>query len=427
MANGLFQKMIQGVDRKDDYAKSTLPTNRFSLFWDVLKGNFFKLVLVNFLILLFFVPLFLLLLMRFNVLSFNAEQLPFSANLFTGYPIVPLPQGQEALLNLLSNRAFYMLFPVAMLIGGIGLSGGLYVIRNLVWTEGVLTLADFWRGIGKNVKSVLATVCLFSLFAVVIMFGVDYINYMIAVGKSVYWFLVLIRTLCYLLLAFGGMMTAYMLTMGVTYNMNIFKLLKNSFMFSFALIITNVIFFFLAALPILLLLWMNLSAFYLIILMMDVFIGVSFALLLWTTYSQWAYDKFINPQIEGAKVDRGIYKKEKTGKESAAFRQYREQKTELLKSMADDHLISTPIKPIDDDIEVTELPEHYTRKDLERLKEQKEKMVADAAAWAEEHKDDEKYKFFTEIKEDAEKKAEERRKKLESYKNASNKRKKGGK
>ncbi len=426
MANGLFQKMVQGVDRKDDYAQSTLPTNRFSLFWDVLKGNFFKLVAINLLVLLFFIPLFLLLLMRFNVLAYNAEQLPFSANLFTGYPIVPLPAGQEALLNLLSNRAFYMLFPVTMMFASIGLSGGLYVIRNLVWTEGVLTLADFWRGIGKNIKSVILAMLFFSLFAVIIMFGVDYINYMLAVGKSAEWFLVLIRTLCYLLLAFGGMMTAYMLTMGVTYNMNIFKLLKNSFMFSFALIITNVIFFFLAALPVLLLLWLDLSAFYLIILMLDVFIGISFALLLWTTYSQWAYDKFINPQIEGAKVNRGIYKKEKAGKESAAFQQYRQQKSELLKTMADDHLISTPIKPIDDDIEVTELPEHYTRKDLERLKEQKDKMVADAAAWAEEHKDDEKYKFFTEIKEEEAKKAEEGRKKLESYKN-SNKRKKGGK
>ncbi|MBR2617602.1 MAG: hypothetical protein IKC56_05175, partial [Clostridia bacterium] len=108
MANGLFQKMIQGVDRKDDYAKSTLPTNRFSLFWDVLKVNFFKLFIVNVLMLLSFVPLFLLIIMRFNALALNAEQLPFSANLFTGYPIIPLPQGQDALLKLLSSRTFYM-------------------------------------------------------------------------------------------------------------------------------------------------------------------------------------------------------------------------------------------------------------------------------------------------------------------------------
>ena len=172
---------------------------------------------------------------------------------------------------------------------------------------------------------------------------------------------------------------------------------------------------------------MNLSTVYLIVIMLDVFIGISFSLLLWTTYSQWAYDKFINPQIEGATVARGIYKKEKAGKESAAFQQYRQQKSELLKSMAEDHLISNPIKPIDDDIVVEELPEHYTRKDLERLKAQKDQMVADAAAWAEEHKEDEKYKFFTEIKEEEQAKAEERRKKLESYKRAAEKRnKKGG-
>ncbi len=429
MANKLFTRLVQGVERKDDYAKSTLPTNRFSLFWDVLKGNFFKLVGVNFLILLSFVPLLFLLLMRFNVLSFNAEQLPFSANLFTGYPIVPLPVGQEEVLVLVSNRVFYMLFPIAMIFGAIGLSGGLYVIRNLVWTEGVLTLADFWRGIVKNFKSVFQAVLLFSLVAVVVMFGTDYIDYLIAIGWQAEWLLMVLKTLCYVLLAFVGMIVAYMFTMGVTYDLSFFKLVKNSFMFTYALIFTNILFFFIAALPILLLFWMGLSTLYLIIIMIDVFIGISYALLVWTTYSQWAYDKFINPQIEGAKVDRGIYKKEKAGKESAAFQQYRLQKSELLKSMAEDHLISTPIKPIDDEIEVTELPEHYTRKDLERLKAQKDKMVEDAAAWAEEHKEDEKYKFFTEIKEEEAAKAAERKKKLDSYKRAAEKRNKnkGGK
>ena len=142
-------------------------------------------------------------------------------------------------------------------------------------------------------------------------------------------------------------------------------------------------------------------------------------------------EEFIQEEMaeEVANPESGVQSTpESEGKESAAFRQYRQQKSEILKTMAEDHLISTPIKPIDDDIEVTELPEHYTRKDLERLKAQKDKMAEDAAAWAEEHKEDEKYKFFTEIKEEEAAKAEARRKKLESYKRASQKRnKKGGK
>ena len=108
--------------------------------------------------------------------------------------------------------------------------------------------------------------------------------------------------------------------------------------------------------------------------------------------------------------------------ESQAFKQYREQKRETLKQLSEDHLVSNPIKPIDDDIVVEELPEHYTIKDLERLKEQKEKMVEDANAWAEEHKNDEKYAVFAEFKKEANEQDEERRKKLETYKKKEQKR-----
>lgn len=38
----------------------------------------------------------------------------------------------------------------------------------------------------------------------------------------------------------------------------------------------------------------------------------AFALLVWLDFAQWAFDKFINPKIEGAKVGRGIYNKDGT-------------------------------------------------------------------------------------------------------------------
>ena len=128
MAN-LFKRLVEGKEKSDDYARSTLPTNRFSLFWDVFKNNFFKLMGVNVFILIFFLPVIFLFLQRSNLVLLSAEKIPFSSNLVTGYPIVPIRPGQEEAINLLANRWFYFMMPIAAIIASIGLSGGLYIIR----------------------------------------------------------------------------------------------------------------------------------------------------------------------------------------------------------------------------------------------------------------------------------------------------------
>ena len=53
----LITRLIEGKEKSEEYARSTLPTNRWQLFWDIFKGNFGKIVKVNLLTLIFFVPL----------------------------------------------------------------------------------------------------------------------------------------------------------------------------------------------------------------------------------------------------------------------------------------------------------------------------------------------------------------------------------
>ena len=44
---GFITRMLEGKERSEEYARSTLPTNRWQLFWDIFKGNFWKIVKVN--------------------------------------------------------------------------------------------------------------------------------------------------------------------------------------------------------------------------------------------------------------------------------------------------------------------------------------------------------------------------------------------
>ena len=73
--------------------------------------------------------------------------------------------------------------------------------------------------------------------------------------------------------------------------------------------------------------------------------------------------------------------------DSAAMREYKRQ----IVAMGKSKLVCRPIKPIDDDLEIYQLPESFSREDLQKLRESKQKVVDDVEAYAEEHKDDEQY------------------------------------
>ena len=90
---GLITRLLEGKEKSEEYARSTLPTNRWQLFWDIFKGNFGKIVKVNLLTLLFFVPLVAVIVIYFLLGEVNATSYPFSANLGIGYPAAP---GQKA-------------------------------------------------------------------------------------------------------------------------------------------------------------------------------------------------------------------------------------------------------------------------------------------------------------------------------------------
>ena len=77
---GFVEKMFFGTEKSEGFARSTLPSNRWELFWDVLKGSFWKLVLINVLMLLFCVPLFLLLMFDDGWLNMYDEKCAWCEN-----------------------------------------------------------------------------------------------------------------------------------------------------------------------------------------------------------------------------------------------------------------------------------------------------------------------------------------------------------
>lgn len=413
--SGFINRLIVGSEKSEGYARASLPSNRWELFWDIFKGRFWKLVVINLLVLLFFVPLFLLIFIRSSVIAGYGASMPFAQGFGVGYQAPVSLVGLEEQIVVNVNLTVYLLLPAVLMIAAVGVAGGAYVIRNMVWTEGIFVANDFWRGIKQNIKQLLVVALLYSLAFYVTVLALSVADFSIASGTGSKWLFVLSQIVSIVFLAFYSIMTMHMITMSVTYELKIRDLLKNSFLFTLGLMPQNVFFLFLGIIPFII---TTLGSFFsaigvIIILLM----GFSLLLLIWTNFCQWAYDKFVNDKVAGAKKNRGIYEKVKESN-SEALKQYRRQV-----AMTRSSLNSRPIKPItDDELKVAELPASFNRDDLVRLNESKQAIYDDHARYVEEHKNDPEFMPSEEEKE-AQKEAKAREERIEKAKKELMKRK----
>ena len=301
----LIDKIYLGSEKSEGYARDTLPSNRWELFWDIVKGCFGKLIIVNLLTLLFFLPLFALLFFRYIALSNAGAAYQFMQSFGVGYqaPFTMAGLSENILLSI--NGIMYLFMPIALMIAAVGVSGGAYIIRNMVWTEGIFVANDFWSGIKKNIGQIILTAVIYSfIFYILVMVASLCSQAQVTAGDSA-WLFVVAEILTYILLAFISMVVMHMITMSVTYELKYFALIKNAMLFTIGLLPQNIFFIALCSLPIVIFMLGGIFTGMGIIIIL--LFGLSWILLIWTNYCQWGYDNFINDKIK-AKKNRGIYK-----------------------------------------------------------------------------------------------------------------------
>ena len=421
---GFIARMLEGKERDEEYARSTLPTNRWALFWDIFKGRFSKLVIVNLLMLLFCIPLIVVVVFMMSYGSAQRALMPFSQWMLVGYPAIPSLVGVPEQVAVSTNLMFTPFILVGALIAGIGISGGMYVIRNMVWTEGIFVANDFWRGIKINIGVVLLSTLFYVVMLMLMILAIGWADLFIATGTGNRVLFTISQVVSYIAIAIFTIMYLWMLAMGGSYKLKFHQLLKNAFLMTFGLIFQNIFFVVLMAIPVILILLG--SFFQMIGFIIMVLFGLSLMLLIWLDYTQWAFDKFIESKREGGKVNRGIYEKvnKKGGSQSKAVQEYQQNLEEAMSVKSD--LSSRPIKPITDDLKVYELPESFSRDDLRKLRESKEAIVEDTQKYAEEHMNDEKYVTYNAQFENQEEEKEEEDKKGKKDKKKAKEEKGGG-
>ncbi len=370
---GLITRFIEGPERSEDYARSTLPGNHWELGWDIFKTNMTKLIGLNLLILLFFLPVLALVLLRYLNVTYLSLQTPFSQNIGLGYPSFPSTAGLVEYIYLSSNVQSFMWLPIAAAVAAVGLSGGMYVMRNFVWAEGVSVGRDFWSGVKKNFWQIFGVTVSYGVLMFLCVSAISYANYAIAASDG-NWLLVVSNVFSYIIAIFFTIVFLFALSLSVTYKLKFFQLIRNSIIMAIALLPLNLFF---AAFALVSVLLMMLGGFFAAIgIVLFIMFGFSIFALVWTDYSQWAFDKYINDKVPGAVKNRGIYSKNPDD-------------DEVDFSFEKSTLGRRRVKPVTDyDVEIAVLPESFSRADLQRLEESKAAMRRDSdeySAASEEH------------------------------------------
>ena len=396
---GIVARWLEGKERSEDYARSTLPTNRWSLFWDIFKGRFGRLMLTNLLILVTMIPLVFVIGWRYLDFTVKGTSAIFGSGLIVGYPVIPDISGAAESMVLFGDLLFFGLMVVSSFIAALGISGGMYIIRNLIWTEGIFVANDFLRGIKRNYWNVLEALL---FFTIVLFFArsmgnlADFIIASGASGVSAGW-LTASKVIGYVFVAFSALVCYWMISLGVNYKQGPWALFRNAVVMTVGTFPQTVFFALLSLWPVLLAIFGG-GIFMMIAIIILLLFGFSYALLVWMDYSQWAFDRFINPNA-GIATGRGLYSKDKktpaaggrtapgAGLDSEAMREYKRQIVAQGKSK----LVCRPIKPLDDELEVYQLPDSFSREDLQKLRESKSAIEEDVKAYEEEHKDDEQF------------------------------------
>ena len=270
----------------DQDVKRSLPRNRKEVFFDLLAHRKMTLFALSCYVFMFFIPLAVDLI-YFNFLesaAIIAEKYEYLFSLFFYSMLIMLP---------------------CMMIGFLGLVGGFYVVKKLVWQEGISLASDFFQGIKENWKHALINGAIFGVVLFGLVVGGSF--FIIYAPTTPVWCGIGIGALILLFLLFG-MVIALNFAQCVYYENGYGVTLKNSFAF-LGLLNWKVLVIFLVSTGGV----VTLALFNLLTLSIGLFLFAilnSVVIVLYTLIAHTAFDKYINQEHYPDMVNKCLYKQD---------------------------------------------------------------------------------------------------------------------
>lgn len=270
--------MYNGKNRSD-FTPDQLPSNRFALFFDMLKTRFLKLIQVNLMFVLFLLPAIFFIYAFIMYIMLGAEV--------------------EDMLQML-NQTLLFLIP-CLGFAGIGMTGLVYITRNWARDEHAWVWSDFIDTIKHNWKQGLVL----GLIDGVLIYVISMAGLFYAMNSGANVLFYGLGWLMVVLLIVLGMVNIYIWPMIITYDLGLFKQLRNALVLALGRLPFSLLFLVITLLPVALtVIFMQ----YLMIPFIFYYGLIGFALhsFINVSYTNATFDKYINLHIEGAKVNQGL-------------------------------------------------------------------------------------------------------------------------
>ena len=288
---GFFHSYFYGKSSQKDFTEADLPRTRIQLFFEAFKVRRGSMVGLNLLYLLIWLP-------AIAWTFINVVQL----NLL-------LSKGDFVIGDLFGLLYSYLLilFPLTAITGPFN-AGASYVMRNWARDEHSFVWSDFKYAMKQNWKQALAYSVIDGLLPLIAFFCIYFYSGM-ASGSALFYLPIAIILIVFVI---WSLMKTAIPPMIVSYELKFSQIIKNSLLITMAalpkailaklltLIVPVLMIIVMSAFPAAIS-WVSAVAFalYAIILL-------SFNKLIIASYTNAAFEKYINPMIEGAQVDIGL-------------------------------------------------------------------------------------------------------------------------
>ncbi|MBQ7486489.1 MAG: YesL family protein [Clostridia bacterium] len=288
---GLFDRFYYGKAGQRDYTEANMPKNRISLFFLVLKDHIFDLVKVNMLQLLFWLPFIFWTYMNIAAMqSIDTESIEAST-----------------LLQQLSG--YLMMWLIGLIpciaITGPSSAGAAYVMRNWARDQHSFLFSDFKDAFKSNWKQALGVSVITSLIPVIVYTAVNFYSQM---GKESPLLYVPLGIVLMLLLMYTVMLPLlYPLIVG--YELSFVNVYRNGILMASASLPTMLLSRIITFIPVFFFgmgIFTGNAIMVMVCTLYYVFFGFAMSRLIYASFANGIFDKYLNPRIEGAQVGQGL-------------------------------------------------------------------------------------------------------------------------
>ena len=293
---GIFDRFYYGKAGKRDYSEMDMPKTRVSLFFLVWKDHFFDLMKVNFLQLIFWIPLII-----WTNVNLTAVQSVDTAALLAA------EGGAKQLTGMLSSYLIIYLLGLVpcIAITGPASAGSAYIMRNWARDQHAFLFSDFKDAFKGNWKQALSISALTSVIPVLAYTAFVFYGEMAVSNKLMLMPLIVVLSATLM----WALMLPLIYPMMIGYELKLGAIIKNALLMATARLPHMAAARLLTLIPIAILLGGLLFGNMLMVVgVLVYYIVVGFALssLIYASFANGVFDKFLNPHIEGAPMGLGL-------------------------------------------------------------------------------------------------------------------------